>query len=127
MAESELHRVAMFLGVATTPELLRRVIERCSAARMRQLEKEQHDAWLKTQGYAARRAKKNRVRTDIPFVGAAMTGGWREALPESCIRTIEASWGDLMAALGYELITLPQPPPGLIDFRDVRSPRIASK
>jgi hypothetical protein len=63
---------------------------------------------LKTQGYAARKAKKNRTRKDIPFVGKAMAGGWRNAMPEPAVHRIESAWGQIMATLGYELVTVPK-------------------
>jgi hypothetical protein len=91
--EPELARIANFLGIPVNPNRLRRAIENSSADRMRALEKLEEDKWVAT---------KNR-RKDIPFVRVAKSGGWRIALPASCVRQIENAWGDLMTSLGYEV------------------------
>lgn len=91
----ELARIATFMGIDPHPERLQKAIERSSADRMRELEKRESDKWVAT---------KNR-RKDIPFVRVAKSGGWRTSLPDSCVRQIEAAWGDLMTTLGYELVT----------------------
>lgn len=90
----ELTRIAQFLGVSVTPEILRRAIANSSAGRMRQLEKEQQDQWVATKKH----------RKDIPFVRAAKRD-WRTKLPERSVQQIEAAWGDLMLSLGYTLVT----------------------
>jgi len=36
---------------------------------------------------------------------ASMRSSWRNDLPESQVARIEAAWGDIMACLGYELVT----------------------
>lgn len=95
----ELARVAKFLGIDPAPARLRHAIEQSSADRMRTLEKLEEDKWVAT---------KNR-RKDIPFVRVAKSGGWRTALPETCVKQIESEWGDLMTSLGYELVTTPVP------------------
>ena len=105
--EATLQRVAKFLNVAADPSLLRQAVERSSAERMRILEKKQYDQWLTTQSYPIRRAKKARTRKDIPFIGAARSGSWRTAMPESSVHRIESAWGDIMTTLGYELVTVP--------------------
>jgi hypothetical protein len=94
---SELLRIAVFLGIEADPERLNQVMERSSADRMRELEKAEADRWIAT---------KDR-RKDIPFIRVAKSGGWRASLPASCVRQIEAAWGELMTTLGYELTTLP--------------------
>ncbi len=94
-AESELSKVANFLGAAITPERLAAAVERSSADRMRGLEKTQGDQWVST---------KNK-RSDIPFVRTAASGLWKEKLPAESIAEIEAAWGPLMSSLGYELTT----------------------
>jgi len=38
-------------------------------------------------------------------VPSAKSGGWRSDLPEPQVARIEAAWGDIMACLGYELVT----------------------
>ncbi len=35
----------------------------------------------------------------------AKSGGWRSDLPEPQLARIEAAWGDIMACLGYQLVT----------------------
>ncbi len=106
--EAELRRVAKFMEIDPDPARLQAAIERSSRPRMREFEKLQYDGWLKSQGYAARRAKKNRVRQDIAFVGEAKVDGWRRLLPESCVQQIEAAWGVIMMTLGYDLVTVPK-------------------
>ncbi len=106
--EAELKRVAKFMGIEPDPARFQAAIERSCRGRMRKLEKLQYDVWLKSQGYAARQAKKNRVRKDIAFVGEAKMAGWRQVLPESCVHQIEAAWGEIMTTLGYELMTIPK-------------------
>jgi Sulfotransferase domain len=93
----ELQRIAAFLGFESDPEKLKRVIERSSADRMREMEKAEADKWVATRKH----------RKDIPFVRVAKSNGWRSSLPAPCVRRIEESWGDLMTTLGYELTTIP--------------------
>jgi hypothetical protein len=95
----ELARIAMFLGIEPEPASLRRAIELSSAGRMRELEKREAHQWVGT---------RNR-RKDIPFVGAAKSGGWRTSLPEHCVQLIESAWGELMIKVGYELVALNEP------------------
>jgi len=104
-----LERIANFLGIDPEPARLQMAIDLSSVNRMRKLEKLQGDDWLKTLGYADRRAKKNKTRQDIPFVGGATAGSWRASLPEQSVRRIESAWGELMTKVGYELATVHQP------------------
>ena len=106
---AELARLAKFMGIEPEPTRLQKVIDLSSAERMRKLEKLQDDEWFKTLGYVVRRAQKRKKRKDIPFVGGARAGGWRDSMPESCIRQIESVWGDLMIKTGYELATVTEP------------------
>jgi hypothetical protein len=78
----ELARVADFAGLPATPESIARAVERSSAEKMRESEKEQK-------------------QTAMP----AKSGGWRSDLREPQIARIETAWGDIMACLGYELVT----------------------
>jgi Sulfotransferase domain len=93
--ERELTRLADYFGIDATPELLRNTIDRSSADRMRQLERIQGKDWVST---------RNR-RDDIPFIRTATTGGWRDKLSPESVADIEAAWGNVMAQLGYELVT----------------------
>jgi hypothetical protein len=88
----ELARVASFLELKATPELIEQAVERSSADQMRKLEVANTNAIV----------TKN-SRQDVPFVRAAKAGGWRAALPESAVKELEAAWGPLMVYLGYEL------------------------
>jgi hypothetical protein len=88
----ELTRVASFLDLKATPELVGQAVERSSADQMRKLEVANTNAIV----------TKN-SRQDVPFVRAAKAGGWRAALPESSVKELEAAWGPLMVYLGYEL------------------------
>jgi hypothetical protein len=105
----ELARLATFMGIDPVPGRLQKAIDLSSAERMRELEKAQDDEWFKTLGYVVRRAQKRHKRKDIPFVGGAKAGGWRESMPEACVRQIESAWGELMSKLGYELVTREKP------------------
>jgi hypothetical protein len=91
--QSELRRIARFLGIDSTEARLVKAVERSSADQMRELEKLQGHLWSSTK----------HTRQDRPFVRAAKAGGWRTELPTSCAREIESAWGSLMRELGYEL------------------------
>jgi len=93
----ELARVADFLRVEVTPELLATTIERGSAQRMRELEQSQGSQWVST---------RNR-RTDIPFVRTASAGSWKTLLQPESVQEIESAWGPLMKHLGYGLTIAP--------------------
>jgi hypothetical protein len=92
-AMDEMERIASFLGISTDQERLAFAIEQSSADRMRELEKKQAHLWSSTR----------ETRKDKPFVRSAKSGGWKAELPESSIAEIEAAWGGLMRAMGYEL------------------------
>jgi hypothetical protein len=91
--ESELGKVARFLGIESTRERVTAAVERSSADRMRSLEATQGDKWVATKD----------KRSDIPFVRTASSGLWKEKLPAISIAEIESAWGPLMRELGYEL------------------------
>lgn len=93
--EQELTRIAEFLGIPASPELLRTAVERSAADRMREMEKAQGKDWVTTKD----------KRSDIPFVRTASAGGWKTNLPSEAVAKIEARWGNIMAQLGYELVT----------------------
>ncbi|MBV9572721.1 MAG: sulfotransferase domain-containing protein [Acidobacteriales bacterium] len=95
---AELARIAAFMKLEAGPARLERAVELSSAERMRKLETLESDKWVGT---------RNR-RKDIPFVGAASGGGWKTRLPEPSVQQIEAAWGQLMTAVGYELATAHQ-------------------
>jgi len=88
----ELSKVASFLGLSSTPEMILEAVERSSADRMRTLEKSQAQLFTSTKN----------TRQDIPFVRAAKAGGWRSALPEECALQLDQAWGHLIHWLGYE-------------------------
>lgn len=93
----ELAKIASFLGIAATPQLLVQAAERSSADRMRKLEQAESDQCGLTKD----------SRQDLRFVRAARSGGWSVALSPALVAEIEGSWGWLMRHLGYEL-TLPR-------------------
>ena len=66
------------------------------------MEKRESEAWVVTKGR----------RKDIPFVGTATAGGWKNKLPESCVAQIESAWAPLVRWLGYELVTNTAPSAG---------------
>ena len=91
----ELARIARHLDVAASAERLQGAIDRSSADRMRQMEKQQENEWVATKKH----------RKDIPFVRVARAGGWRTQLPEKSVARIESAWGNLITKLGYELVS----------------------
>lgn len=94
----ELAKVAEFLNIRADEEQLARAVHLSSADRMRQLEKKEWKSWEMTR----------RSRTDIPFVRAAKSGQWSDTLSAKSIRAIEAAWGPIMLALGYDLTNHPK-------------------
>jgi hypothetical protein len=94
-------RLARFLGVKPTSALLEQAIGRSAADHMRELEQTQGGQWVSTKG----------KRTDIPFVRGATSGMWKTQLAENSVAEIEAAWGSIMSALGYELVTRPKQDP----------------
>ena len=95
--EQELTRIAEFLGIDASPELLQTTLDRSSADRMREMEKTQAKDWVST--------KNKNKRSDIPFVRAASVGGWKTNLGTDSVAKIESAWGHIMAQLGYKTVT----------------------
>jgi Sulfotransferase domain len=93
--EKESTRIAHFLGLDAKPERIARAVSLSSADRMRTLEKQQSKVWKET----------SKTRQDKLFVGQAIAGGWKSALPKHCVAEIEAAWGEVMRSVGYELCT----------------------
>jgi hypothetical protein len=91
----ELARVASFGAFPSSPERIAQAVERSSVDKMRESEK--------NEGHRSELIKGS--REDIQFVRAAKSGGWRTELPEPQVARIEAAWGDIMACLGYALVT----------------------
>lgn len=91
----ELSKIAAFVGINATPEIIQQAVERSSAENMRKLEQAQSHLSTLTKS----------SRQDLPFVRAAGAGGWRTGLPEPLVAKIEAAWAPLMQYLGYELST----------------------
>lgn len=92
---TEATKIAFFLGLHSNPERVDRAVELSSADRMRRLEREQAARWKQTK----------KTRPDKPFVGKAVSGGWKSSLPQACAVQIESAWGHIMQMLGYELGT----------------------
>jgi hypothetical protein len=95
--QQELARVASFLRLDLSPELLAQTIVNCSAERLRELEKQQREVWGMTKG----------SRPDIPFIGKARAGGWKDVLSESLVREIESTCGAVMKSVGFKLANEP--------------------
>ena len=93
--EQELARIAKYLGIDASPELLQTTLDRSSSDRMREMEKTQGKDWVST---------KNK-RDDIPFIRTALAGAWKSQLRPESVAEIESAWGNIMAQLGYELVT----------------------
>jgi Sulfotransferase domain len=90
----ELSRMASFLGLNPTSELIEQAVSRSRADKMRKLEKSQAGVFNATKD----------TRQDILFVRSAKAGGWHSELPETSILQIEQAWGHLIRWLGYELV-----------------------
>jgi len=93
--ERELTRLAEFLRIGASPELVRTTLERSSADRMREMEKTQGKDWVSTKD----------KRSDIPFIRTASAGGWKSQMRAESVAVIESAWGNIMAQMGYELVT----------------------
>jgi len=91
----ELTRLAPLLGIEPDPKRIERAIRLSSASHMRSLEKKQSQQWVATKD----------TRQDIPFVREAKSGGWRDKLSPTAVKTIEQAWGATMKELDYQLIT----------------------
>jgi hypothetical protein len=91
----EAAKIAVFLGFDNNPERVARAVQLSSFERMQALEQAEARKWKETKG----------TRQDKPFVRKAVAGGWKSALPERSVALIESAWGDLMLAMGYELVT----------------------
>lgn len=89
----ELTQLAPMLGIDCTPERVEWAVRLSSAQHMQSLEKEQAKQWMATKD----------TRQDIPFVREAKSGGWRNKLSRTAVRTIEQAWGPTMKELGYAL------------------------
>jgi len=91
--QREMTRISEFLGLRASSERIARAIELSTADSMRRLEEQQSNAWVTTRN----------SRKDIPFVRAATSGQWKEALPSTAVMEIETAWGPVMQLLGYPL------------------------
>jgi hypothetical protein len=89
----ELVRLASFFGIDAASDRLAKCIDLSSADRMRSLEKTQGKDWVSTKD----------KRSDIPFIRSAVSGNWKDKLPQASAIEIERAWGPLMHSLGYEL------------------------
>lgn len=89
----QLTRIGRFLGIEVTAARLQQAQTKSSVENMRKSEKEQ--------GHKSGLLKGS--RTDISFIRAAKSGGWRTELPAPFVAQIEAAWGHLLELLGYEL------------------------
>ena len=96
--KKELSRWALLLGLQRTPNGIEQAISLSSAGNMRSLEQKQSKQWGVTKN----------SRQDIPFVGDAKSGGWRQKLLEKSVAAIEQAWGATMLRLGYEVTTAPK-------------------
>jgi hypothetical protein len=88
---NELVKVANFLGIDRSEEVINKAIDGSSVERMRMLEKQQSNVW---------KPLKN-ARRDIPFVRSAKSGSWKNELPQEVIKLIELEYEDLMKSVGY--------------------------
>lgn len=80
-----LARVAAFAGWPANPEKISRAVERGSVHKMQEGEKEQDRS--------------------SPPIKSVKSGDWQNNLSKPDVTLIEAAWADIMACLGYELVT----------------------
>jgi hypothetical protein len=90
----ELTNMAPLLGIDPTPARVERAVRLSSATHMQTLEKQQSKQWAATKD----------TRQDIAFVREAKSGGWRNKLSPSAVRTIEQAWGSTMKEMSYDLL-----------------------
>ncbi|GAB5497555.1 MAG: sulfotransferase domain-containing protein [Phycisphaerales bacterium] len=88
---AQMVRLASFLGIDATDELVSRAIEQSSIDRMRSLEKTQQSDWKMTK----------HSDTSVSFFRSGQSGGWKDDLPEKWVDEIWSAWGDTMTELGY--------------------------
>jgi hypothetical protein len=88
----EVAKLAAFLKLKATSELVKNAVERSSASHLRELEKLQADRWGSTKG----------TRADRAFVREATCGGWKSGLSAGCVAKIEVAWAPLMRQLKYD-------------------------
>jgi hypothetical protein len=93
-AVRELKKVVDFLKLSATPAQISQAVESSSADQMRKMEK------------AGKHSLFKGSRSDMSFVRAAGSGGWRKDLPADQVARIVAEWCHLMHHLRYELTTL---------------------
>lgn len=94
----ELEKVAHFLEIGASEDQLARAVELSSVENMRSSEKRDAEKWSTTR----------RTRSDVAFVRAARSGQWAEVLSTESVAKIEAAWGPVMQALGYDLVNDPK-------------------
>jgi hypothetical protein len=87
----EVARIARFRGAAADEAAIAAVVERCSADRMREMERTQGGAWRPLKGR----------REGHTFVRKARAGGWREELVPELAQRVEETWTVPMQQLGY--------------------------
>jgi hypothetical protein len=95
--ETELAKVAAFLGIPADSSRIAHAVAQSSANKMREMESAQALLWSSTKD----------TRQDVPFVRSAKAGGWMAGLPEASVRELEKAWSPLMKWLGYELASRP--------------------
>lgn len=84
-------RIARFLGVTVDASAVEVIVERCSANRMREMERTQAGDW---------RPLRDR-RDGHAFIRKARVGGWREDLAPALAQKVEEAWAGSMIHLGY--------------------------
>src|SRR5260370_15729999 len=86
----ELTRIAEFLGIDASPEVLQTTLARSSADRMRELEKTQAKDWVSTKD----------KRSDIPFIRTASAGAGGGKMRPETVAGNEAAGGEVMTQVG---------------------------
>jgi len=89
--ETELARIAAFLGIDHNAHSIRNAVQQSTADKMRTLEKN---------GELHRQKKANSLE-NLNFVRKARAGSWREELTPQAARRIEEAFAPMMEKLGY--------------------------
>ena len=89
--ERELKKIARFISVNPSKELILDSVEKSNFKNMRQLENKQSNTW-----YFSKEG-----RAEMNFVRSGKKNTWSEMLTESQISRIENSFGIIMKKLGY--------------------------
>ena len=88
---NELQKIAEFLAKGTDRRELERAVRLSSAENMRKIEEKEGGVWKPIK----------RSRKDIHFIRSATANGWKDILPDHCVKKITSAFEDVMQTVGY--------------------------